>query len=1549
MMLIALVLTPTTVWAADGDFVTFRESTGDETIAQSPSISDMGWDTTVSNTSGTYTLQANTYDIRLGDTGHYLVLYSLPTYDPAGSNSERTDSIAWLELAGTDLAYGFSQGYIRRQTNNFEGYNAGAAIIDATAAQFLSVEMQRRDTNTDSVSRRPSKSGISILKLVDTWDYLRLRVATRSANISGNTSFVDVDWDTQDEVDTGSFAHDTGSSPDEITLSGAAGDHFLVTANVSLNQDANSSVRQNYEMRLALGGNEIDGTRVTTYIRGNPNSDGTYSGVLAYSGIITKQAATDEILTVQVRRESQGGANTDIVDGETAISIAKLPNTADYVRLAEVTGGQDLATTRSVVTWDSTIEEDATSFEHDGTNTSRVNIDQDGDYLFFSTMYAERGSTTDATRETQFLEWRLDGSTLLGYGNHGAFNRGDQSTTDSYTSGSSSGIVLDALTSSQYVELTQINEASNGTSTYVGGRMGLQGVNIDSLFASAADTRQLHYRWRDDTTDLNTAGGWLASENTDPATTAVPNDTYRLRLEVANIGGLTEAAARTYELQWGLKSEVGVCADISTWTGIGDNSDAFDMVASANITPDGESTTPALLANSEGYTYTTGQGRDTADTTSSIGPLLTQRYTELEYSFEATSYATPGATYCFRLYDTNNTTVLDAYNVYPSLTLAAPDVQQLHFRWRDDSADLNTSSGWLAVEDSNTIVDASRYTTYRLRFEIANVGEFTQVSSTSYEIQWGEKQLNQTCADISTWAGLEDSASDEFEMYLTDNITPDGETTTPSLLANGEAYSYVSGEGRESSDTTSAITALDTNEYTELEYSFQSTEYAVTGTSYCFRIYDSTNASTLDTYSVYPEITLESSSVYGELQMEWGTQEGVDDDSWTTINFDGNYTSPVFVCTVEYANNIGNESDGDTDSVVCRVQSVGSTSAQVRLQEPGAPGSLTDAETVHWFVVEEGAYDTGEIKLEAFTYTSTVTDSSSSWVGEVQSYTQSYTNPVVLGQVMTYNDSNYSVFWAHDGSRGAPTAANLYTGKHVAGDTTTTRSNETIGVVVIEQASSSLNGITYEARLQTQTIDRVDDIAPSTYTFNQAFSTTPQVGVVSQAGMSGSDGGHPVLYNNGSGALTTTNIYAVIMEDEIGDTEMGGNTEYAPYIVFETPGTTYYSLEQLTYRFYENADAVQPTTPLAAENAAITGISTADLARIRMAVQVGGGTLAAGSDAYTLQFGEGATCSAIVSWTDVDSASGSGIWRGYINATPADGATITSSLLNNQTNILQSYEEENDSATNPNSASAGQLSEWDWVIQNNGAKANTSYCFRMITDDDETLIYSTYPRITTSQVTYTQEDFEWYVEESSVTLTDIWPAAPGGVDLAENTVLTQMPSTNDALAIGDRIRIQINFSIAESPLGTNEQAFKLQYGEGEDCSAIGTWVDVGAKGSGEIWRLYDESSLADSETQVNQISTSDTGAEGGYTEITPSATNPNAVALGQQSEWDFPVENNGATDNTSYCFKMILADDSNFTAYTNYPRLYTHPGMAIVMRHGNFFRNDAEQGFVWAN
>jgi hypothetical protein len=258
--------------------------------------------------------------------------------------------------------------------------------------------------------------------------------------------------------------------------------------------------------------------------------------------------------------------------------------------------------------------------------------------------------------------------------------------------------------------------------------------------------------------------------------------------------------------------------------------------------------------------------------------------------------------------------------------------------------------------------------------------------------------------------------------------------------------------------------------------------------------------------------------------------------------------------------------------------------------------------------------------------------------------------------------------------------------------------------------------------------------------------------------------------------------------------------------------------------------------------------------------------------------------------------------------------------------------------------------EWEWAIRGDGASNNTTYRFRIVHNDFVLATYSQCAQLTTtgSAPTFTQNDFRWYENANSVTLTDLW----GTVVSGDNQDVSVVPASYNPPGAGEQMRLQINITVATANLSATTQAFKLQFkaGTDQDCST-GSWTDIGAKASSSVaWRLFDNAGLADTATEVVQISTSDVA--GGYSELVTSGTNPNAVNTGQDMEWDWPIEgvSGQLADATTYAFRMVKSDGTAIS-YTSgdCPTVETEPGTANLMRHGNVFVEETERGFFWAD
>ena len=263
-------------------------------------------------------------------------------------------------------------------------------------------------------------------------------------------------------------------------------------------------------------------------------------------------------------------------------------------------------------------------------------------------------------------------------------------------------------------------------------------------------------------------------------------------------------------------------------------------------------------------------------------------------------------------------------------------------------------------------------------------------------------------------------------------------------------------------------------------------------------------------------------------------------ENWQTIVLEDSYTAPVVVATVV---------NGSTTNrpVVTRIRNAAADSFELKIQRPG--GDVADAYAVYYLVVEEGVYDstTYGFNLEAVRDTAFKTAYKGGWNRrEQRSYQQSYTQPVVVGQVMTANDERWSSFWSSANAQtAAATATQFYAGKHVGEDPIRSRADELIGYVVIEAGIGTSGDVGYAAELGADIV-RGQANNSSGYAYNVVGLTSIDGAVASSAGMDGGDGGWPVFKSApGNGQLQLA-----IDEDQLKDSERSHTTEQVAYLAF---------------------------------------------------------------------------------------------------------------------------------------------------------------------------------------------------------------------------------------------------------------------------------------------------------------------------------------------------------------------------------------------------------------
>lgn len=266
------------------------------------------------------------------------------------------------------------------------------------------------------------------------------------------------------------------------------------------------------------------------------------------------------------------------------------------------------------------------------------------------------------------------------------------------------------------------------------------------------------------------------------------------------------------------------------------------------------------------------------------------------------------------------------------------------------------------------------------------------------------------------------------------------------------------------------------------------------------------------------------------------------DDIWQTVAFGTSYESAVVVATPRY--------NAGSGPGVVRISNVTATTFDLRVDSVG--DSAFDG-GVHFVAIEEGVYDVeGDYKLEAVKVDASATSGKTAgWQIGSQGYQQAYSTPVVVGQVMSANDEDWSVFWSSSTSRTSPASSSaLNVGKHVGEDSDTTRATETLGYFVLEAtAAGSIEGLSFTAGVGTDTVRGVGN---GTYRYSNTTPDGATTAVLSSAGMDGGDGGWAALMGE-TPLASAGDIFLAIDEDQIRDSERKHTTEQVAYFVIGEP------------------------------------------------------------------------------------------------------------------------------------------------------------------------------------------------------------------------------------------------------------------------------------------------------------------------------------------------------------------------------------------------------------
>ncbi len=358
-------------------------------------------------------------------------------------------------------------------------------------------------------------------------------------------------------------------------------------------------------------------------------------------------------------------------------------------------------------------------------------------------------------------------------------------------------------------------------------------------------------------------------------------------------------------------------------------------------------------------------------------------------------------------------------------------------------------------------------------------------------------------------------------------------------------------------------------------------------------------------------------------------------------------------------------------------------------------------------------------------------------------------------------------------------------------------------------------------------------------------------------------------------------------------------------------------VRQRDYQFFVDNNALLPTdawppgggdigenAPLGVDDQPLGG---GERIRIRMSLSVINSSLPENSQAFKLQYGaRGVSCSAVAAedWFDVGEAgSTTALWNGYNATGTTDGTAL--SLTNPPTggdlhltdsDTAGTFEEENTSVNNPYRVEENGVVEYDWLIEQSGALASTTYCFRMV-DSSGTILnhYADYPAIKTADFDPVTKNWRWYNDETNETPTV-------GLGIGENIAPID-------IANADPLKLRVSVRERENVTQENTR-FRLQFSEYSDfatstydvvatstCTGSSTWCY--SNGGGTDNEAISTSVLSDSDSCVIGIGrgcgahTESTSTLSGFTQFASST-----------AEYEFTLLPDGARVNRTYYFRL---------------------------------------------
>lgn len=1096
---------------------------------------------------------------------------------------------------------------------------------------------------------------------------------------------------------------------------------------------------------------------------------------------------------------------------------------------------------------------------------------------------------------------------------------------------------------------------------------------------------QTGYHWRNDngteTTATSATGG---AENT-PLGALQKGAPRRLRVAISNEGSTTTLAATSYRLEYG--EAAPNCTDVSTWEAVGPSA-VWSMSPSANIT-DGANTTNIAIGTGgitdAGTTFLTPNAalRDTTNITGS-GNIPVNNFVEAEFSIVASSTALEGTTYCFRI--TQSGAPLKSYLQYGMVTIAA-DVTVGGLGTQITTVTAGQSNVYaggaftiiertaartvtsVTLSELGTVNATSGLSNIRLFYD-SDVSAPYNCSSESYagtEAQYGATSVggftgsNETVT-FSGSVGI--SPTSALCLYVVYNVTVQAQNNQTFDVAIATAPTDVVTSGSPSIGPSGQVditgsTTIQGAVLTQLAYHWRNDDGTETGATSAT---GGVQNSPITDFPINSPIRLRFSvtnlgavaNVPVRFRLEYAPRITTCDAAsvWTDVNAapDGwNMFNSASLTNGETTTNIAIANGGVTDGTGTFIAANGgvrdteSRSATTTIPSTNyldleysiTSTSITPLSTTFCFRVSadgtalNGYNNYAEVEMSAkrdfkIQRGSTQVAGTGITLTAGVNYTAPASTSLAFVRITNSHYTGAGNNTATAGQNADDVTAHISNPGNLATSFTITRppaatSNTRVDWEIIEFIGQA--GTDNEIRVRNVGVINVNatDLQVSGASVPSVVNDSQVVVFITGAGNRDAVRDfYASQFTSEWDATTNTPIFR--------RTANGATAADISYAVVEFVGLNW-NIQRVEHTF-----AAAGVT----ETESITAVNSLERTFIHSQRRVGANT-------NVLNYGHEAWLSSI----------GAVSFQLETGASVAIGQVSVAWVIENtQTGLGAMMVQRSNGTTNGGtgpltvtislSSPIDALNNTSISATTRAAGANTTFP-RPIAGFtiNSTTTYQLWRSETGAVLAYRAEIIEWpvanlairqnyyrfYVDNNALTPNDPWP--PGPSDLGENSSIT---TNNEPLGDGDVVRLRMTLLTTNATMLAGFTDFKLQYGlRATTCSAVseGAWTDLGADGSGEIWRGYaatgttDGTPLSTNPPTPGDLLISLADRAGSLVHDNPSLANPYIVQEGDDIEYDWYIQHNGAVAENTYCFRVLRADGSKLEGYNNYPQIRT--------------------------